>query len=370
MFLNYDSLGDIYIQKFDDNTNIKLYNNDKTGNLMKLLLANKIYNLDFSVNHLIKLNHDFSDSIIEFNNNGVISILNSDKRIIELTGENIKVKSNKNAIIYLYTKIQKEKKLKQIIFPKDKSGNNLYFSITNKNNENEFIYIIKDFGFEGHYPLLNSKSWIKILVEKASSTNIYIDNPYDKLNNLFIEENEYFIIYIANAFDEDGKPYFEEDKFEIGEVEYLKTLVNNKYNFQLINMNKNSSLVLSQKNKNKFNYQINFCNRTSYSFSLSLEYSNSNISNSITRKSYNTSSAINIEKNEIMNIKLYNNNDKEEQIIFYYNFESNKKIKSNVLSSKNYISMKALNNNFLIVGFGTEYHKDIILFQYFFKKIN
>ena len=42
----------------------------------------------------------------------------------------------------------------------------MYFSITNKNSDNDFIYMIKDYSFENHYPMLNSSSWIKILVQK------------------------------------------------------------------------------------------------------------------------------------------------------------------------------------------------------------
>ena len=227
-FLSYGFLGDIYIQKVIDNQNIKLNNNDKTGNLVKLLISEKLYKIDFNLNHLIKLDNDFSDAIVQFydDNDNEIGLLDIDNKIIELNGENIKIKSNKNALLYFYSAMPNEKKLHEIIFNKEQIGKNMNITITNLKSDNESIIFIKDYGFENHYPMLSSNHWDKILIEKNKTTTIFIENPYDKLEENELVENETFIIYIANAYDENGRPYFEEEKFEIKKIDYKKNFLN------------------------------------------------------------------------------------------------------------------------------------------------
>ena len=73
------------------------------------------------------------------NNNEIINTLNSTYKIIEINGENINIKSDRNALIYFYSKIPEEKKLYYIFFPKEQKGMNMYFSITNKNSDNDLF---------------------------------------------------------------------------------------------------------------------------------------------------------------------------------------------------------------------------------------
>lgn len=363
-FLHYHCLGDIYIQKVEDNSNIQLNKNDITGNLVKLLKENKLYYLDFNVNHLIKLHKDFSDATIEFydSNNQIIDTLNSDKRVIELSGQNIKVISSKNAFIYLYSKISPEKKMKEIIFPQDKAGMNLYFSLTNINSDNEFVYIIKDLGFENHYPMVNSTSWIKIYIEKENTTRIYAENPYDIFGQGFLEENEKFIIYIANEFDENGRPFFEEDKFEFGELKFNKNLFHkdNKYNFQFITMNREDhSLVLSQSNKYGMYFEVICINRPYYAYDIFFNASNSNVSNHFEFFFKNNSFSKSIQKNEIMNIKLiYDSYSEGPELIFLYNFRCKEKqwnYFSNFKDDRSNFDIKALDEKNLLVKYNTNF---------------
>ena len=55
-------------------------------------------------------------------------------------------------------------------------------TISNLNSDNENIIIIKDYGFENHYPMLSSNNWDTILVEINKTTSIFIENPYYKLD--------------------------------------------------------------------------------------------------------------------------------------------------------------------------------------------
>ena len=371
-FWDYGILGDIFIQKVEDNSDIILKKNDTIGNLVKLLNADKLYNLNFSSNFLIKLNKDFSDTVIEFykddEDKTIIGTLNSDNRVIELNIDNIKVKSNKNALIYFYAKMPNEKKLKQIIFPKEEKTNNIYFSITNLNSDNDNIYIIKDFSFENYYPMLNSSSWINITVPKTKTVNIYIENPFYKLKNFFLEEKENYIIYIANAFDENGKPYFEENKFKFGEINYINNLwnENNKNNFQLINMNKNSSFIFTKKDNSQFNYQLIYCNKNYYYFNELFEYSNTSSTNEISK---NYTSFISNRRNDLINLRFYTNTDTPMKILFYYRFSKYEIINKNslYLSDSNNIYINRINindNNKLSIKFTSRsavYYKFYIL---------
>ena len=156
-YLSYGFFGDIYIQKVNDPQKIKLNNNDTTGNLVKLLISEKMYNIDFNLNHIIKLDNGFSDAIVKFydDNDNEIGLLDINNRTIELNGENIRIKSDKNALVYFYSAISNEKKLYEIVFDKEKIGQNMEISIANLDSDNESIILIKDYGFENHAPMLS-----------------------------------------------------------------------------------------------------------------------------------------------------------------------------------------------------------------------
>lgn len=361
-FLNYGFFGDLYIQKIDDNENIKLNNNNFNRNLVKLLKSEKMYKLDFNLNHLIKLDNAFSDAIVIFyNENGnEIGFLNKEIKIIELSGNNIKIKSNKNALIYFFSSLNSEKKLYEISFNKEEIGKNMNITITNLNSDNESIILIKDYGFKNYYPLLSPNNWEKIIIEKNKTTSIFIENPYDKLKLEELSENETFIIYIASAYDENGIPYFEGEKFEIKNISYKKNYLskNNKFNFQVIEFDKESSFILSQSNKNKINYQMTYCNKKSFSYGIIWDYSNSNISSKDKYIYNNQSISYNIENNEIISHTYYIYVSDNFNLLFYYNFYNNNEKKSELLSlSSSYENtidyIKALDENTLEVKFTT-----------------
>ena len=371
-YIKYGFFGDIYIQKVNDNQNVISNKNDTTGSIVKLLKSNILYTLDFNLNHLIKLHNDFSDATVKFYdiNNKEIATLDIDNRTIELNGENIKIKSNKNALIYFYSVIPSEKKLHEIIFEKDQMGKNMYFSIINKDSDNEYVYFIKDYGFGNHYPMLNLNSWDKILIEKAKTTKIYIENPYDKLKENDLDENEKFIIYIANSFDEDGKPYFEEEKFEIKDINYNKNLFSkfNQFDFQVIEIDEEGSIVLNQANKNNIKYQLLYCNDNSYSYDFIIDYSNSNVSSRDEYINSNKTYSFNLNNNEIMSHKFREKKGKSNKLFFSYSFNTN--INTNSISSftssyDNKIDfIKAVDKNLLEVKFtpyNTRYYKFYII---------
>ena len=262
-----------------------------------------------------------------------------------------------------------EKKLYQIIFEKDKKGKNMNITITNIKSDNENIIFIKDYGFENHYPMLSSNNWDQILIEKNKTTSIFIENPYDKLKGNELFENETFIIYIANTYDENGRPYFEEEKYEIKEINYKNNSLSkyNKFDFQVIEMDRESSVILSQSNKNTINDQMIFCNKSSFSYNLKIDYSNSNISSQDYYLDYNYSDSFNIQNKEIISHTFYMNDEGRFNLLFYYNFDTN--MKSNLFSFSNEYKttidyVKALDENHLEIKFSphsTDYYKFYII---------
>ena len=70
-----------------------------------------MYNIDFNLNHIIELDSGFSDAIVKFydENDNEIGLLDINNRTIELNGENIRIKSDKNALVYFYSVMQMKK---------------------------------------------------------------------------------------------------------------------------------------------------------------------------------------------------------------------------------------------------------------------
>ena len=141
------------------------------------------------------------------------------------------------------------------------------FTIKNKNSEYEgfTVGIIKDFCFEGYFPMINNKNNGHINTDGESmfyrdTTTIYIENLYDKLESQ-LHEKEKFIIYLYNIYDESGIPHFDLDKYDIGEPEYFDNLITprNKYNFEVIPPNTNGAIILDSIAKKVLLYQVFVC---------------------------------------------------------------------------------------------------------------
>ena len=250
--ISYNTLFDVYFQAFDV-YNIKinqyLYH---FNNIVKLLHQEKVYLLDFKVDHLIKLDDNFLDTIVNFydEKGNIINTLDKSNRVItNLNGNNIKVRATqKDAFIYFYQKISNDLELKVIEFDKNQNGKNMKFTIKTKNNEPIKIEIIKDFGFTGYYPMLNREANDRIETQ-TSQTTIYIENVYDKLEyNLYKDEK--YLIYILDSYQE-SFPKINLNNYEIGSLEYTDNLITkgNKYNFEIIPKNTKGSLILNAKIK-------------------------------------------------------------------------------------------------------------------------
>jgi len=261
--MNYNSLFDFFIQKVDDLSIVDINSNMfKFNNLVKLFNPNKKYYLNFTVDHLIKLDNNFLDAEVKFNDsNGQIRILNKSNKIIkDLGGNNISFISDKQVLIYFYKKIPNYSDSNVIVFDSKQNGKNIKFKITNNNNGNNLTLLLaKDFGFEGYYPMLNQKNWEELKINNKEIT-IYADNYYDKIEYDLYEDEKY-IIYIFETIDESNIPILNSNNYKISDITYISNLLTpgNKYNFEVIPSNSEGSLILSTKNKPNIVYQFITC---------------------------------------------------------------------------------------------------------------
>ena len=238
-YLDYNSYLDVYFEK--ENNNI-LDTQSLLLNGAKYLKKDKEYTIDFSIDHLFKLEPGFNAEVTIYDDNGKIIKLNDNNPTAEIKGYNYKIKSNNDAMIYFYNKILDY--LKQYKIDSKQVGMNLEIK------SNEFIWFVIDFGFEGYYPIdIFSLNYNRL----ENGGTIFIENIYDKLKvNLTKGENLYF--YYAT---QSGK--------EIKEIKYVENLnhKNNDYNFNYIPKNSgNKTLIINNNNqdKKKIRYQINYCN--------------------------------------------------------------------------------------------------------------
>ena len=102
-YISDHSFIDIYIEQ--DNNNKNIYLSDFKNK--KYLKKGIEYQFHFSLNHLIKLESEFKAEIIIYNYDTKI-IINEKNQTGILIGDNFKIKSNNNAMVYFYPKTKKK----------------------------------------------------------------------------------------------------------------------------------------------------------------------------------------------------------------------------------------------------------------------
>ena len=149
-----------------------------------------------------------------------------------IIGNNYKIKSNEDVMIYFYPKI---KKFQKLINPEKGQ------IIEIKKNNFVLKYSI-DFGFEGFEP-----PNIHYFDNKKNKDNkLYIENIYDKLE-IKLTEGEYLYIYYDSL---------REDDIEINYINDSTIHTNYKYNFLMIKKNMKNKLYISNLNKINIHFII------------------------------------------------------------------------------------------------------------------
>ena len=313
--MNYNSLYDIYFQKVNDCEFVYL-NRDlfPTNNLVKLFSENKHYYLNFTLDHLIKLDTNFLDANVIFTDeNGTNYILNKNNKIIkDLKGNNIKLTTNKKALLYFYYRIENYTEKGTIVLDKSTKGKNIKFEIKNSKS-----ILIKDICFKGYYPMLTNKSW-----QTINNNEVYVENIIDNLE-YDLYEGENYIIYIFDSYDENNLPILIDN--EISNIVYYDNLLTpgNKYNFEVISKNSNSNIILNSFNKRSVIYQFIRCKDDVSDITFRLEYSKGTYQRIIRHYSDFSSDDIlaeSLNKEEI----LVHSFQSYREFLFFYSFQNEK----------------------------------------------
>ena len=211
----------------------------KTNNNAKYLKKDVTYNLKFNLNHLIKLEPGFNAEIEIKNSQNTFNI-NSQNPTKEIIGEGYTIKSNNDAMVYFYGRLNDNDDQKEIDFEKSKGK---IVKITNFSRE-----LIIDFGFKNYY---SSKYPLNLYIRNDKV--FYLDNLYDKLKAKLVP-NEKLYIY-------GNKNYIQNIAIEY--IEKNLNNDNNDYNIFLISPNddKNTIIINMNSNYDQINPSIYYCKK-------------------------------------------------------------------------------------------------------------
>ena len=239
-YLSTNSYFDIYFEYDDNSTNIDISASMEEVNLKnagKYLKKNKEYNLNFIADHLVKLEYGNGATVSIYDGNKIIATLNQENPTSIIKGSNLKIKSDKNALVLFYGKnimLQKEIDPNQV-------GKNVEIEV-----DSYLMYII-DFGFEGYGPIEIMSFTINSFEDRGA---IYLENIYDKLKVKLLENEKLYLYYVSDRSVT---------------IKYVPNLnhKNNDYTFIYIPKKaSDKSLVINNLNKEKIRYQVNFCAAT------------------------------------------------------------------------------------------------------------
>ena len=243
-YLTPNSYFEIYLEFNDDSNKIKISQpfQGTINSASKYIKKDLEYTVDFSINHMVKI--EILDNIEVIISNDKDSIkLNSQKPVALIEGNNYKVKTNKDTMIYFYGKLYNYIKQKELFV--DKKGK--YATIT---SDKEIEYFI-DSGFKGFNPLN-----IYIFENRLDEfINIYIENIYEKMKNKLVENEKIFLYYI---YDEESYDY-EEPQINVSYNDILNN-PNNDYTFTVIPKNsEQKSFIINNRGNYEIYFHVNFC---------------------------------------------------------------------------------------------------------------
>ena len=156
--------------------------------------------------------------------------------------------------------------LGMIEFNKSQTGKIMKFNITNIVANNIRLYIAKDFGFKGYYPMINKSNWETKNI--GSEKPFYIETLYNLEYELYEEEGEGFYIYIFDS-EKNNLPILDSKTYIISEPVYIENLLTqkNKYNFEVIQPNSTGSIILNIKG-NVIQHQFYICKSKEITFKI------------------------------------------------------------------------------------------------------
>ena len=241
-YLSHNSYFDIYLEFNEDNNNkIKISNllKDTINSASKYIKKDIEYTIDFDLDHMVKIEPGKNVEVKIYNGEETI-ILNKDNINKAIIGENFKVKSNGDIMIYFYGRLFNY--IKQIKIDPEESGKNLLI------RSDRSVYFGIDTGFKGFNPLN-----IGILADSRlrESYYYYIENIYEKIKNKLAKNENLYLFYA------------DDDNDALVQIDYIGDNLNNPnndYNFNVIPKNSaDKTLIIYNRNLDEIRFNINFC---------------------------------------------------------------------------------------------------------------
>ena len=267
-YLTPDSYYDVYAEIQNDENHVinlspVMIDTLRYFNNAKYLKKDIEYILNFELNHLIKLEPGFNAEILI--TNGVQRLtINSQNPTVSVAGKSYTIKSNNDAMVYFFGRMNDL--LKQLEIKIDESKGKI-IKINNFDRK-----LIMDFGFENYNP-----SSIPMDTRIRDNNVVYLDNIYEKMKVKLVPNEKFYI-------------YGEESVINNLLIEYIdKNLnnANNDYNIFLIPVNdKNNSIIINTAELRDIYLDFKFCEKDTifnFSFTFGSEgydiFTNSNITN-------------------------------------------------------------------------------------------
>ena len=237
-----DSYFDIYAEVEKESTNIDvspaMSQLTKMNHASKYLRKNIQYNINFLLNHMIKLEPG-SGAEVTITKGTTNYILNAQNPTVELTGKGYTIKSNNDAMVYFLGRLSEWEVVQREIDMEQSKG-----KIIKVSNVDDDIMI--DIGFDGFYP-----STVPIDFERRENGVHYFDNIYEKVKGQLIKGEK---VYIYHYYGKNQRL----------KIEYVSKSLGNKNNdfniFYIPGTNEENTLLINTYEIKYIKPDLHFCN--------------------------------------------------------------------------------------------------------------
>ena len=348
-YLSPNSFFDVYIEFNDASKKITISSLLKgtVNHASKYIKKDEEYTVDFAVDHMVKI--EIVDNIKVIISNGINTTeLNSENPASKIEGNNYKVISNRDTMIYFYGKLTKY--FKQVLIDPNQKGKFL----TIKSNWGILFAI--DSGFEGYNPINIEFTTYSNYDDNPSI--VYVENIYQKMK--LVKDEYIYVYYIKTDYSDD-----EEEDYDYNNVELIYNdglnNPNNEYTFNVIPSNSETkSFIIYNKFKEGFIPQVIFCSaphevimklENSYGDTIEKTFNETNIIMDLELAEYGTK--INFKSKEEFLFSYSFHDYVDDQFLSNTDFVNERKVLTNLEITN--VRDKSNKNNIILVTFRRNY---------------
>ena len=295
-----DSYFDIYAEIEKESTNIDvspaMSQLIKMNHASKFLRKNIQYNINFLLNHMVKLEPGL-DAEVTITKGTTNYILNAQNPTVELTGKGYTIKSNNDCMVYFLGRLSEWEIVQREIDIEQSKGK--IIKVSNVDDD-----IMMDIGFEGFYP-----STVPIKFERRENGVHYFDNIYEKVKGQLVKGEK---VYIYHYYNQNQRL----------KIEYVSKSLDNKNNdfniYYIPGTNEENTLLINTFEIRYIKPDLHFCSANTI-FKLSYLLSNEEEESAIFTKENIT------ELTKLSKIKLFEGDNKisvtsNQPFVFSYSY--------------------------------------------------